>query len=90
MFHNSREYLGTLNDLVFVGRFEICGDTFGECSSGIIVNVVQQSYPCIVWGVPLFGFRVGSRIDNVWVPSWATQFWVELGFLILDWNTYIV
>ena len=83
VFHDSREYLGTLNSLILVCGFKICGSTFSECNFGTIVNTVRQSYPCTVWRVPLFGFWVRPQIDSVWALSWATQSWAKLRFLIL-------
>ena len=82
VFHDSKEYLETLNDSILVSGSKIWGNTFGECSFGTIVNVIQQSYPYTVWRVHLFGFRVGPRIDSMWAPSWVTQSWAELSFLI--------
>ena len=55
MFHDSRKYLRTLNDLMLVAGSETYGNTFGECSSGKFVDAVQHSYPCVVRRAPSSG-----------------------------------
>ena len=65
VFHDSRSISGLS---MLVGKFKTYDSTFDECGFGMIVDAIQQSYPCAVWKVPLFGFRVGTRIVGL---SWA-------------------
>ena len=74
----------SLNSLMLVGGSEICGNTFGECSSNMIVDVIQHSYHCTVCRTFPYRFRVGPQIYNVQASIWATQPWVELGFSEID------